>query len=103
MCINFLYRIVINTICCILNENIFMCSIRQIHIKKIMIPDKKYFLDPCWGGLWAMGRYILLVSILFFPHPPHWSNILSYEKTFLPVVLADMGFFYLFWNSYGKL
>ena len=47
MYIIFLYQIVINAICCILNENIFMHSIRQIDVKKIRIPDKKYFLDPC--------------------------------------------------------
>ena len=47
MYIIFLYQIVINAIFRILNENIFMRSIRQIDVKKIRIPDKKYFLDPC--------------------------------------------------------
>ena len=46
MYIIFLYEIVINAICRILNENIFTLSIRQIDVKKIRIPDKKYFIDP---------------------------------------------------------
>ena len=53
-----IYQIVINAICRILNENIFTRSIRQIDVKKIRIPDKKYFLDP-----WLSGP-LLVMSLL---------------------------------------